>query len=250
MVGMVSKGPTPHPPCSLQRGQAEGLHPCRSLLFLLFHPSLGGRWLVVSNNIALPVFVPSSALSWLFSRQPNLGGEWGEGLACPALTDGSPPPQLHQVLVQLQVGEKEQDFSLTPIQVSISVQLWRLPGCHEFLAALGREGVGVVMAVSAWMTGRGAWLSGGGERPTYPTDLCGLLMLGMVRGRPWLHVSHSFSLPFPPLLLAGFDLCEVGQEEVILKTGKQASRRAMHFALQTLLALFGKALSCLAAFGE
>lgn len=47
------------------------------------------------------------------------------------------PPQLHQVLVQLQTGEKEQDFSLLPIQVSISVQLWRLPGCHEFLAALG-----------------------------------------------------------------------------------------------------------------
>ncbi|KAI1901154.1 hypothetical protein AGOR_G00057270 [Albula goreensis] len=79
---------------------------------------------------------------------------------------------LHQVLVQLQTGEKEQDFSLAPIQVSISVQLWRLPGCHEFLAALG------------------------------------------------------------------FDLCEVGQEEVVLKTGKQANRRTMHFALQSLLALF------------
>lgn len=47
--------------------------------------------------------------------------------------------QLHQVLVQLQSGEKEQDFSLAPIQVSISVQLWRLPGCHEFLAALGKR---------------------------------------------------------------------------------------------------------------
>ncbi|KAM7368634.1 hypothetical protein PAMP_012954 [Pampus punctatissimus] len=45
--------------------------------------------------------------------------------------------KLHQVLVQLQSGEKEQDFSLAPIQVLISVQLWRLPGCHEFLAALG-----------------------------------------------------------------------------------------------------------------
>ena len=44
------------------------------------------------------------------------------------------------------------------------------------------------------------------------------------------------------MLLAGFDLCEVGQEEVILKTGKQASRRTMHFALQTLLALFGESL--------
>ncbi|XP_058473226.1 tetratricopeptide repeat protein 28 isoform X1 [Solea solea] len=80
--------------------------------------------------------------------------------------------KLHQVLVQFQSGDKEQDFSLAPIQVSISVQLWRLPGCHEFLAALG------------------------------------------------------------------FDLCEVGQEEVVLKTGKQASRRTMHFALQSLLALF------------
>ncbi|XP_060048527.1 tetratricopeptide repeat protein 28 isoform X2 [Erinaceus europaeus] len=80
--------------------------------------------------------------------------------------------RLHQVLVQLQVGDKEQDLASAPIQVSISVQLWRLPGCHEFLAALG------------------------------------------------------------------FDLCEVGQEEVILKTGKQASRRTMHFALQSLLALF------------
>ncbi|XP_041083692.1 tetratricopeptide repeat protein 28-like isoform X1 [Polyodon spathula] len=79
---------------------------------------------------------------------------------------------LHQVLVQLQAGDKEHDFTSTPIQVSISVQLWRLPGCHEFLAALG------------------------------------------------------------------FDLCEVGQEEVVLKTGKQASRRTMHFALQSLLALF------------
>ncbi|RXM96577.1 Tetratricopeptide repeat protein 28 [Acipenser ruthenus] len=80
--------------------------------------------------------------------------------------------KLHQVLVQLQAGDKEHDFTSTPIQVSISVQLWRLPGCHEFLAALG------------------------------------------------------------------FDLCEVGQEEVVLKTGKQANRRTMHFALQSLLALF------------
>lgn len=61
---------------------------------------------------------------------------------------------------------------------------------------------------------------------------------------------------FVPL---GFDLCEVGQEEVILKTGKQANRRTMHFALQSLLALFGKQPPCapatcprtsLAAFGE
>ncbi len=44
------------------------------------------------------------------------------------------------------------------------------------------------------------------------------------------------------LFLSGFDLCEVGQEEVVLKTGKQANRRTMHFALQSLLALFGEHL--------
>lgn len=65
---------------------------------------------------------------------------WGGGArASVAPLDGRRrfPAQLHQVLVQLQTGEKEQDFSLLPIQASISVQLWRLPGCHEFLAALG-----------------------------------------------------------------------------------------------------------------
>ncbi|XP_058806021.1 tetratricopeptide repeat protein 28 [Phymastichus coffea] len=36
----------------------------------------------------------------------------------------------------------------------------------------------------------------------------------------------------------GFDLMEVGQLEVTLRTGKQASRRAVQFALQALLALF------------
>lgn len=50
-------------------------------------------------------------------------------------------PKLHQLLVQFQTGDKDQDFSLAPIQVSISVQLWRLPGCHEFLAALGESSV-------------------------------------------------------------------------------------------------------------
>lgn len=44
----------------------------------------------------------------------------------------------------------------------------------------------------------------------------------------------------PFCVFAGFDLCEVGQEEVVLKTGKLANRRTLHFALQSLLALFGK----------
>lgn len=36
----------------------------------------------------------------------------------------------------------------------------------------------------------------------------------------------------------GFDLMEVGQDQVTLKTGKQANRRACQFVLQALLALF------------
>lgn len=38
----------------------------------------------------------------------------------------------------------------------------------------------------------------------------------------------------------GFDLAEVGQDEVTLRTGKAANRRHIQFVLQALLALFGK----------
>lgn len=38
----------------------------------------------------------------------------------------------------------------------------------------------------------------------------------------------------------GFDLTEVGQDQVTLRTGKQANRRNCQFVLQALLALFGK----------
>lgn len=38
----------------------------------------------------------------------------------------------------------------------------------------------------------------------------------------------------------GFDLSEVGQDQVTLKTGKQANRRTCQFVLQALLALFGR----------
>ncbi|XP_061656176.1 tetratricopeptide repeat protein 28 isoform X1 [Phyllopteryx taeniolatus] len=80
--------------------------------------------------------------------------------------------KLHQVLPQLPSADGERDRPSAAVQTSLSVRVWRLPGCHEFLAALG------------------------------------------------------------------FDLCEVGREEVLLKTGKQASRRAINFALQSLLVLF------------
>lgn len=37
----------------------------------------------------------------------------------------------------------------------------------------------------------------------------------------------------------GFDLCDVGQDKVTLRTGKQATKRNIQFTLQALLALFG-----------
>lgn len=43
----------------------------------------------------------------------------------------------------------------------------------------------------------------------------------------------------------GFDLMEVGQDQVTLRTGKTANKRNIHFVLQALLALFGKYLKFL-----
>ena len=38
----------------------------------------------------------------------------------------------------------------------------------------------------------------------------------------------------------GFDLVDVGRDEVTIKAGKQANRRILQFALQALVAIFGK----------
>lgn len=42
------------------------------------------------------------------------------------------------------------------------------------------------------------------------------------------------------LFLKGFDLMEVGRDEVMLRMGKQANKRNIQFALQALLAVFGE----------
>lgn len=46
---------------------------------------------------------------------------------------------------------------------------------------------------------------------------------------------HNFVYSF-----AGLDLVEVGKDEVTLRLGKQANRRQLQFALQSLVAVFGK----------
>ena len=39
---------------------------------------------------------------------------------------------------------------------------------------------------------------------------------------------------------AGFDLVDVGKEEITVKSGKQANRRCLSFALQALVAVFSE----------
>jgi len=41
-------------------------------------------------------------------------------------------------------------------------------------------------------------------------------------------------------MLAGLDLVDVGNDEVTLRLGKQANKRHLQFALQSLVAVFGK----------
>ena len=38
----------------------------------------------------------------------------------------------------------------------------------------------------------------------------------------------------------GFDLVDVGKDEITLKAGKQANRRTLQFGLQALVAVFGE----------
>ncbi|KAB1255278.1 Tetratricopeptide repeat protein 28 [Camelus dromedarius] len=158
--------------------------PASGLPAAVFFPTSdpGDRLQQCSSTIQSLLGLPNPALQALCKL--ITASETGEQLISRAVKN-----MVGMVLVQLQASEKEQDFTSAPIQVSISVQLWRLPGCHEFLAAL---------------------------------DMGSSLR------------KQLFTFFVSP----GFDLCEVGQEEVILKTGKQANRRTMHFALQALLALF------------
>jgi hypothetical protein len=68
------------------------------------------------------------------------------------------------------------------VEIQVNVKLWRVQGCHEFLASLG------------------------------------------------------------------FDLIDVGRDQVILRLGKQANRRTLQFALTVLLAVFGEYPSYLVFF--
>ncbi|XP_060640775.2 tetratricopeptide repeat protein 28 isoform X2 [Anolis sagrei] len=169
--------PTSSSASSLEGGKRkEGAFLPAAVFFPTKDP--GDRLQQCSSTLQALLGLPSAALQALCKLIS--ASEAGEQLISQAVRNMV--GMLHQVLVHFQVGEKEPEAisssssctssSSSSLQVAISVQLWRLPGCHEFLAALG------------------------------------------------------------------FDLCEVGQEEVILKTGKQAGRRPLTFALQALMALF------------
>ncbi|XP_062822246.1 LOW QUALITY PROTEIN: tetratricopeptide repeat protein 28-like [Anolis carolinensis] len=171
-------GPSPTSTSCSEGGKRK--EAASSLPAAVFFPTKdpGDRLQQCSSTLQALLGLPVSALQALCKL--TSASEAGEQLISQAVRNMV--GMLHQVLVHFQVGEKDPEAisssctstssSTSSFQVAISVQLWRLPGCHEFLAALG------------------------------------------------------------------FDLCEVGQEEVILKTGKQAGRRPLTFALQALMALF------------
>lgn len=58
----------------------------------------------------------------------------------------------------------------------------------------------------------------------------------------WQYRFLNFQIPSVILFysFAGLDLVEVGKDEVTLRLGKQANRRQLQFALQSLVAVFGK----------
>lgn len=58
----------------------------------------------------------------------------------------------------------------------------------------------------------------------------------------WQYRLLNFQIPSVILFytFAGLDLVEVGKDEVTLRLGKQANRRQLQFALQSLVAVFGK----------
>ncbi|XP_077353544.1 tetratricopeptide repeat protein 28 isoform X2 [Festucalex cinctus] len=144
--------------------------------------SLGFRLDVAGCGLPAAVFFPTSDPGQRLQRC-SLAMQALLGLSAAALqalcklvsapeAGGQLIHKLHHVLLQLPSSDGDGERPSAAVRASLGVHVWRLPGCHEFLAALG------------------------------------------------------------------FDLCEVGQEDVVLKTGKQASRRVIDFALQSLLALF------------
>nr|CAD7602539.1 unnamed protein product [Timema genevievae] len=87
------------------------------------------------------------------------------------------------------------------------------------------------IVVSAyWMVLQGVRLQG--NEP----DICFGFRLNSGVRQFWFYdvLSKQFLLQY----YQGFDLMEVGQDEVTLRTGKQANRRNIQFVLQALLALF------------
>lgn len=58
--------------------------------------------------------------------------------------------------------------------------------------------------------------------------------------KKFVPIKYVSKVPLTASLSTGFDLMEVGRDEVTLRTGKQANKRNIQFAHQALLALFGK----------
>ncbi|XP_031330301.1 tetratricopeptide repeat protein 28 isoform X2 [Photinus pyralis] len=140
--------------------------------------SVGFRFEPASNGIPSSVFFPQSdpderLTQCSASLQALLGLTSTSLHALSKLTANADVADdiigvIQSVMSQFSAKNSDADS----VEISLSVKLWRVPGCHELLASLG------------------------------------------------------------------FDLCDVGQDKVTLRTGKQANRRNIQFTLQALLALF------------
>ncbi|XP_072934461.1 uncharacterized protein [Epargyreus clarus] len=131
---------------------------------------------------------------------------------------------VRSVISQFSVKNSESDT----IEVAVNVRLWRVNGCHELLASLGFDLAEVGQDEVTLRTGKAA------NRRHIQFVLQALLALF---GKNITTIHDQCSRAVTSL---GFDLAEVGQDEVTLRTGKAANRRHIQFVLQALLALFGK----------
>ena len=131
------------------------------------------------------------------------------------------------------------------VQIPIPVRLWRAPGCHEFLASLGKS----LMQLNVIFCLSSVTLLLCHDLKMLCTQLRSLYFWVRIY---WEKTSWKWVFHIPVVLIyygitiklalfcLGFDLVDVGKDEVTVKAGKQANKRTLSFALQALVAIFGK----------
>ncbi|XP_064620053.1 tetratricopeptide repeat protein 28-like isoform X2 [Lineus longissimus] len=136
--------------------------------------SVGFRFEPAANSLPPAVFFPTSDPG---ERLTQCSASLQAMLGLPAnsltaLTKMLPHYEAGEAIINLVRDVNNKLLRENSVEIQVNVKLWRVQGCHEFLASLG------------------------------------------------------------------FDLIDVGRDQVILRLGKQANRRTLQFALTVLLAVF------------